>query len=272
MLNRQLAHIPDYHTQILDLFLDQHVKTAAPKKSREEMKETQKKELELWHHWNTNGQKPEHLIPLYESYKPLLVREANKYANKVEIPTAAIHHEIDRHFVNAIKTFNPKRGTQLNTWVQTNLQKSSRYIKTYQNIGKIPEGQISQIRRFDAAKEHLMNQLGHEPDTKTLADHLGWPQRRVVQMIKERRRDLPASGFESDPAELMTPKELEAIKLMQYDLTPEERTVYEYTFGMNGKPRHQPGQIAKTTGIHPSKVSRIRNRLVDKLKEAMELV
>lgn len=256
---------------VLDNFLDTFVKEAAPKKSREEMKETQKKELELWHTWN-KSKKPEHLHPLYESYKPLLNREAQKYVNRVELPTSTIHAEIDRHFVNAVKTFNPNRGTQLNTWVQTNLQKASRFIKTYQNIGKIPEGQISQIRHFDAAKDQLYNQLGHEPDSKTLADHLGWSQRRVVQMTKERRKALPASGFESDPAELLTPKELEAIKLMQYDLTPEERTVYEYTFGMNGRPRYQPGQIAKATSIHPSKVSRIRNKLVDKLKEAMDLV
>ncbi len=262
-----------YEQNFLDLFLETYVtKEAAPKKTREEMRETQKKELELWHTWNKK-KTPDNLAPLYESYKPLLTREAQKYVNKVELPTSTIHAEIDKHFVNAVKTFNPGRGAQLNTWVQTNLQKASRFIKTYQNFGKIPEGQISQIRRFEQAKEHLYNKTGFEPDTKTLADHLGWTPRRVSQMQKElSRRDLPASGFESDPAELLTPKELEAIKLMQYDLTPEERTVYEYTFGMNGRPRYQPGQIAKVTSIHPSKVSRIRNKLVDKLKEAMELV
>lgn len=265
MLNRA------YSPNVLDSFLETYVKTAAPKKSREEMKETQKKEIDLWHHWNNNGRKPEHLEPLYESFKPLMNREAQKFVNKVEIPTATIHHEISQHFVNAMKSFDPSKA-QLNTWVQTNLQKASRYVKSNQNMGKIPEGQISQIRHFDATKEQLSQKLGHEPDTKTLADALGWSPRRVTQMIKERRKDLPASGFESDPAELLTPKELEAIKLMQYDLTPEERTVYEYTFGMNGRPRYQPGQIAKTTNIHPSKVSRIRNKLVDKLKEAMELV
>lgn len=258
---------------VLDVFLDTYVKEAAPKKSREEMRETQKKELELWHTWNNKGRKPEHLYPLYDSYKPLLNREAQKFVNRVEIPTSTIHAEIDRHFVNAVKSFNPGRGTQLNTWVQTNLQKASRFIKTYQNLGKMPEGQISQIRRFKQTREQLFNKTGFEPDTKTLADHLGWTPRRVTQMQKElSRKDLPASSFEDDPAELLTPKELEAIKLMQYDLTPEERTVYEYTFGMNGKPRYQPGQIAKTTNIHPSKISRIRNKLVDKLKEAMELV
>jgi DNA-directed RNA polymerase specialized sigma subunit len=260
-------------TDTLDYFFDTFVKEAAPKKSREELRGIQKKELDLWHNWNNNGRKPEHLYPLYKSYKPMLTREANKFINRVELPTSTIHAEIDKHFVNAVKTFNPGRGTQLSTWVQTNLQKSSRFIKTYQNLGKIPEGQISQITRFNQAKDQLHSKLGYEPDTKTVADHLGWSQRRVMQMNKElSRKDLPASQFQSDPAEILTPRELEAIKLMQYDLSPEERTVYEYTFGMNGKSRLQPGQIAKSTGIHASKVSRIRNRLVDKLKEAMDIL
>lgn len=255
---------------LLDDFLET-VKEGA-QKSKDELRSKQKQELELWHHWNNNGRKPEHLYPLYESYKPMLTMTVKKL-NRVELPSSTINAEIDKHFVNAVKTFNPGRGTQLSTWVQTNLQKASRFVKTYQNMGKIPEGQISQINRFNQAKDQLYNQLGHEPDTKMLADHLGWSQRRVVQMHKElSRRDMPVSGFQDDPAELLTPRELEAIKLMQYDLSPEERTVYEYTFGMNGKPRLQPGQIARTTNIHASKVSRIRNRLVDKLKEAIELV
>lgn len=265
------------HTgSVLDLFLDTFVKEAGPKKSREELRATQKTELDLWHTWNDKGRKPEHLQPLYESYAPVLKREMHKWRGIEMIPSSTIQAEIDKHFVNAVKTFNPQKA-QLSTWVQQNLKKASRFVKTYQNLGKIPEGQIAQIRTFKQAQEHLYDKLGHEPDTKILADHLGWTPRRVQQLQREMRRDLPASGFESegkggDPTELLTPRELEAIKLMQYDLTPEERTVYEYTFGMNGKPRYQPGQIARTTYIHPSKVSRIRNKLVDKLKEAMELV
>lgn len=259
----------------LDNFLDTFVKEAAPKKSREELRATQRQELDLWHHWNNNGRKPEHLQPLYESYKPMLVREAQKFRTVEMIPSATIHAEIDKHFVNAVKTFNPNKA-QLSTWVGQNLKKASRFVKTYQNLGKIPEGQIAQIRTYKQAQEHLYDKLGFEPDTKALADHLGWTPRRVQQLQRELRRDLPASKFEAggmeDPTELLSPKELEAIKLMQYDLTPEERTVYEYTFGMNGKPRYQPGQIARAANIHPSKVSRIRNRLVDKLREAMQLI
>lgn len=266
---------------LLDAFLEQDVvKEALAKKKQEPkdknvLKATQKKEIELWHNWNNNDRKPEHLKPLYESFKPLLQKETNKWKG-VEIPKSAINAEMRKQFVNAVKTYDPAKGTQLSSWVTTNLQKSSRFMKTYQNYGKIPEGQISKIREFKQAKETLFNIHGYEPDTKTLADHLKWPQKRVAQLSKElAREDLPLSGFAGgDPAEALAPKELEAIRILQYDkrLSPDERTVYEYTFGMNGRPRLQPGQIAKQTGLHPSKISRIRGKLKGFVTEAMEVL
>jgi len=275
--------IPGLNFDLLDEFLELDlVKEALAKKKKPPepkdknvLKATQKREIDLWHHWNTNGRKPEHLKPLYESFKPLLQKETNKWKG-VEIPKSAINAEMRKQFVNAVKTYDPGRNTQLSSWVTTNLQKSSRFMKTYQNYGKIPEGQISKIREFKQAKETLFGQLGYEPDTKTLADHLKWPHKRVAQLQKElAREDLPLSGFTGgDPAEAFAPKELEAIHILQYDkrLSPDERTVYEYTFGINGRNKLQPGQIAKQTGLHPSKISRIRGKLKGYIQEAVEVL
>lgn len=269
----------DVIDQFLDLDLVKEALAAKKKQekpTKEQFKATQRKEIDLWHHWNDNGRKPEHLKPLLDSFKPLLQREANKWKG-VEIPKSAINAEMRKQFVNAVKSFDPNhpKKTQLGSWVQTNLTKSSRFMKTYQNIGKIPESNISKIREFKQAKESLFNIHGYEPDTKTLADHLKWPHKKVIQLQKELRDDLPVSGFPGgDPAEVLAPRELEAIRILQYDkrLSGDERSVYEYTFGMNGKPRLQPGQIAKQTGLHPSKISRIRSKIKSYVLEAQEVL
>lgn len=261
------------NVESLDEFLEL-IKEAMPPKSKDELKSTQRKEIELWHNWNNNGRQPEHLKPLHDSYKPLIQKEVNKWRG-VEMPQSSIHAEFRKQFVNAVKTYDPERGTQLNTWVTHHLQKGSRFMKNYQNLGKIPEAQISKIREFKQAKEHLANTQGYEPDTQALADHLKWSPRKVSQMQKElSREDLVASAFPHDPAEIYAPKELEAIRILHYDtrLSPEERTVYEYTWGINGKPKLQPGQISKQTGIHPSKVSRIRGKLKGYVQEAVEIL
>ena len=238
------------------------------------LKDTQKKEHALWHTWNDNGRKPEHLKPLMDSLKPVMKTYANQWRG-IEIPASTVNAEIRKHTVNAIKNYNPDRGVQLSTWITGNLKKTGRFVKQYQNFGRIPEAQISRIKNFKQSKDELANQLGYEPDTKTLADHLGWPQKRVKQLEKElSRKDMPTSGWLSDPADVMTPKELEAIRIIQYDnrLSAEDRSVYEFVFGLNGKPQLNPGQIAKRLNLHPSKVSRIRNRIKGHIQEAMSVL
>jgi hypothetical protein len=41
---------------------------------------------------------------------------------------------------------------------------------------------------------------------------------------------------------------------------------------MNGKQLLKPGQIAKQTGLHPSKVSRIRTKLKGLAQEVLETI
>jgi hypothetical protein len=104
----------------LDDFLELTKEAMASKKQDKKpfdkvvLKDTQKKETALWHTWNTNERKPEHLKPLMDSIKPILKVEANKWRG-VEIPTSTINAEIRKHALNAIKGYNPARGVQLGT-------------------------------------------------------------------------------------------------------------------------------------------------------------
>lgn len=249
-------------------------KFAAAKKTKEELRQLKQKEVELWHNWNTSGRKPEDLLPLKDSLKPAIEYHAKKWRNRVELPTSVIDAEYNKHFVKAMETYNPNKGSGLTTYLDFYLKKANRYFQTYQNVGKMSEGTIKDITAFKGAREHLTDKFGHEPDANSLAEHLGWTTRRVARVQKSIRADIPASqwGSESDPADFLHPKELEAIKLMQYELAPEERTVWEHTYGMNGKPMLQPGQIAKATGLSGPKVSRIRAKLRTKFNEMQELV
>ena len=247
----------------------------APRKKKD-LKKTQRRESELWNHWNDNGRKKKDLEPLYISYKPVINQEVRRWTRN-EIPASAIRAEVNMHFMNAVKSFDPSKAG-LNTWVTKNFKKTQRFIATYQNIGKIPEGQLRLITPYKLAKDELATKFGHEPDVDSIAAHMGQPTRKIIQLQKElSRRDLAVSGFEAegmggDPVTNLTPRELEAFNLIKYDLTPEEKIVYEYTFGVDGKPLLRPGEIAKQAKIHPSKVSRIRKKLKDKVQEAMEYI
>ena len=58
---------------------------------------------------------------------------------------------------------------------------------------------------------------------------------------------------------------MEVIRLMPYSLDNDEKAVFEYTFGLSGKPALKPGEIAKKMKMSPSRVSRIRAKLATKV-------
>lgn len=230
-------------------------------------------EFQQWEKWKTGGEKPEDLRPLLQSMKPLIQKQINVYKGRVPIPPAAVEAEFTRHALTAFRTFDPNRQAQLSTHVQNQLQKGRRFISTYQNLGYIPEHRVHKIGEFKLAQSTLQERLGRQPETFELSEQLGWSPAEVGRMQKEMRKDLPASGFitaegqSTDPAELMPSREREVMKLIQFELGPEEKLVYDYTYGLNGKPQLQPGQIATTLAFSPSKVSRIRNAIATKIKQ-----
>ena len=57
----------------------------------------------------------------------------------------------------------------------------------------------------------------------------------------------------------------EVVRLIQYELKPEEQAVMEHLLGINGKPKLKPGEIATKLNMTPSKVSRIKSSIASKM-------
>lgn len=229
------------------------------------------KEMGMWQDWKESGEDPQKLKPLLTSLNPLVQKQINIYRNKVPIPPAAIEAEFNNHLVTALRTYDPNRGAKLSTHVHNQLKRGRRFITKYQNIGGIPETRSYKITEFRTARTELEDKLGMDPTSHQLADELGWNVREVERLMAEDRRDLPtglfrsAEGEQYDPAVQFPSREMEVIRLMPYSLDNDEKAVFEYTFGLSGKPMLKPGQIAKEMNMSPSRVSRIRAKLANKV-------
>jgi hypothetical protein len=251
------------HETELNAFLD---KVAFPS-DKKDLSSTKKDELDMWHDWKKSGEHPDKLKPLLKSFKPLIRSSANRWTG-VELPPSAVHAEFQKQAVNAFRTYDPKKGTALGSWVTTSMRKAQRWVTTYQNPGRIQEKRLYRIGEFNNAVASLDDQLGREPTSMELSQHLGWSEPEVGRMQSEIRRALPMSGFEGfDPTSIAPSREAEVFKLVRYDLTPEELNVYDYTTGFGGKPMLKPGEISRQLKYSPSKVSRIRNSITDKIKK-----
>lgn len=236
-------------------------KFAAPKDRADQ----RQKDMELWNQWRDNGKRPEDMRPLLNEFRGMIRSQANKWAGRVEVPPAAIHQEFNKQFHRALETYDPNKGAALGTWVNTNLQKGQRWVRQHQNIARIGEQRSYKIGQFNTALSQLDDNLGREPTTDELSEHLGWAPKEVGMLRTEIRKSNIASAWEADPVEILPSREKEALKFVDFDLTAEEKLVKEYTLGEGGKPQLRPMEIAKQLNLSGPKVSRLRKSIADKL-------
>jgi DNA-directed RNA polymerase specialized sigma subunit len=255
------------------------VKTVEQKK--QELAAKKPKELELWQTWKVGGMKPKDLDPLLKSFSNLINSRVGLFKNRVEIPTTAIEHVHKKEFVNALKTYDPSRGAALGTHVMNRLQKAGRYIEQNKNFAVIPENISKYIGSFNAVKSELREKLGYEPGDSEIHDHIlatnhpklgGLALRDIKRINKEQRKGLIQTGHETDLINTneMDPREQEVAQLIYHQLTPLERSVHEYTLGLNGKPVLRPGAIAKKLGIDGSKVSKVKKAVFEKMRPYLD--
>lgn len=246
-------------------------KQAVPKPITAEQKS---KEYELWKAWKDGGQQPEHLDPLLKSFAPLIQRRVNMY-RRAEVPLSAVEHVHKKEFVNALKTYDPSRGTQLNTHITNRLLKAGRFVEQNKNFARIPENIGSKIGMYNAVRNELHEKQGYVPTPQQIYEHMistGHPRpispKEAKRLEKEQRKGLIQQGHENDllMAHMDDPAVLEVVHLIPHQLTPQEKAVHELSFGLNGQPKLSPGEIAKKLKMDNSKVSKLRTSIYGKMK------
>lgn len=219
------------------------------------------KDVETWSDWKDTGNQNS-LNELLKRYDGMIQSAVNKYDNP-NIPRPALESEAKNQAFIAFNTFNPQRGTQLSTHVGTRLKKLYSYVAKFQNIGKIPEGEVSSIRTYQNAKEDLRKKLMREPSTIELADYLAWDLNRVSRMEASLRKDYVGMD---DVSAMETNPKFERMMYAYYEMTPEEQVVFDYILGTHGKPKLTPGQIATKLNVSNSKVSSIKNKVAKRME------
>jgi DNA-directed RNA polymerase specialized sigma subunit len=186
------------------------------------------------------------------------------------MPPAVIHAEHNKQFLKALRSYDPDKG-KLGTWVGSYLKKAPhRFLTTYQNPARIVETRTGAKRGiFDNAIATLDDQLGREPTAQELSEHLSWSLPEVERAMSEGRKAVYAGSapYGLDPTTNMPSRATEIARFIKPELSPEETLVWEYTTGEGGKPQLRPGEIASKLGMSPSKISRLRNAIADKIKK-----
>jgi DNA-directed RNA polymerase specialized sigma subunit len=225
-----------------------------------ELRGRRTKELELWHHWNDNGRKPEHMEPLLKSIKPLIKSEATKRMQGLggSMPKAALEGELQNAAVKAINSYKPDKGTQLSTHVTGNFMRITDSVNEARNLRYMPRDDSERYGTFHNARTELHEELGRQPTTEELATKLpGWTPKRIKKMERgfgaEVFTDM-GTEFDGDAASL-SPHD--AFQLMKSQMTPEQQRFGELHFDPNGK-KPSITVIAKRLNVSTHRAYRIK--------------
>jgi DNA-directed RNA polymerase sigma subunit (sigma70/sigma32) len=235
--------------------------TKSKEEKQEELFKTKSKEIQLWHAWKSGGMKPKDLDPLLKSLDRLIKSRSSQYKS-VEVPHSAIDFEHKKYVVEALKSYDPKKGA-LSTHLMTRIRHAGRLVQETQNLARLPENIIRKIKKYSVVKSELTDKLGYEPDTDSLYEALqphGYSKRDVIRLNKELRKGLVMQGYEGSDTGVggVAPTNVDyVVHAIWPQLTPDERAVHEYLHGLNGKPKLKSGQIAKQLKMDNSKVSKL---------------
>lgn len=238
------------------------------------LKERQEKEFDLWTDWNkTHNQKK--LDELVTSFHPLIQSTVSKY-RAAPIPDSALEAMSKYYLVEGLKTYKPDKGTALNTHLNNYQKGMYRFVTQHQNVARIPEHRVRKVGLYINVYNSLEDRLGRIPTAMELAEELNWDIREVERMQKELVQDLVAEKTEEDFGSTGYisfddyGKNKEILEMLYYDLTPEEKLVYEHVYGVGGKRMlDNTRDIANKLKWSEDKVRRIRRNIGKKFKEAI---
>lgn len=242
------------------------------------MVETRKvNEQELYTKWKET-QSTQSFQKLYTSMKPLLYEAAKKASYGSNIPDSAHKVWAAQNFCDALRTFKPTAGASLQTHVYNTVhQKAKRLNYMYQNLGHIPEPRAMQVGLYQTELENLKTTLGREPSSAELADRLGWGLKDVAHIQKEIHKDLALEGGVEEQAIFESSLDEDILEDTYYELSPEEKLIYEYVFGKHGKPRMVKANnkidfdgIGRLSGYSGSKARTVWGRVKVKVQKALK--
>lgn len=235
--------------------------------------EYQEKDLELWREWRRTRSHAV-LEQLYDRLEPTISYHLQRWRS-ARVPQGALRAEAERLTLEALNTYDPNSGAAIRTYVNQWLQKLYSYVVNAGSVTKIPEHRYRQFRKFTSAERELKDKFKRDPSAAELADHLKIPKSEVERYRKESYGVLTETPESDVLSDFMghSPQNRYILEAAYYDLSPDEKVVYEFLSGRYGRPQvTSTSEIARLANMSASKVYRLKNSIGQKMKAFQEML
>lgn len=236
------------------------------------MSSRKEKDIELWERYKKQP-KRQTLKPLIRQMDGVIQGQVNKWYG--QLPRPYLEAKAKNLAVDAFDSYDPDRGAALSTHLTNQLQKLSREVYTHSDAVRIPEHKRLKVNTYLRAQKELMGELGREPTSAELQDHLNWAPSTVSKIEAAMNSELLESedvgGGLFERESVWAPDNEDAIVDMFYhDLNAQNKLIFEHSTGYGGKPELSNTELANKLGLTPAQLSYRKRKLVDQLQNLLD--
>lgn len=217
---------------------------------------------------------PENMASVLKTMEPAINSEIQRFPG----PKPLLRSRARSLAIKAVKSYTPTEGTQLRSWVITNLQPLSRYGQQMRPV-KAPEMALRQSAELNRIRGELSDSLGYDPSDEELADEVGISTKRIKHIRDTVHASTSEGGMasqvsEDDTAVLPAVSETNRLSVAQeavYDsLSPRDKAIFDWKIGAHGKPMLTNQDIAKRLGVSPALISQRSQQVANNIVSVNE--
>ncbi len=218
----------------------------------------------------------------------LVVKIAHDY-DGLGLPLLDLINEGNIGLMKAVERFDPAKGGKLSTyaawWIK---QAIKRALANQSKTIRLPVHLVDKISRMRRIAGQLHEVFGREPTDSEIADELGIPPYRVMQLrsasVRPASLDAPIGDEDSntfaevvederasDPYEQLEDKTVSAmVRELMGRLDEREQMILRSRFGLDGASEKTLEEVGASLGVTRERIRQIQNLALGKLRRMMQ--
>jgi DNA-directed RNA polymerase specialized sigma subunit len=220
---------------------------------------------QYWDNWNKN-QNPENLIKAVKQFDGLV---DSSISSQTSVNRSLLKSKAKFLVADAIKTYDPSKGTKLSTHVYNYLRPIQRTAKDMTEVSPLSRYYSDEAAQFVKFNQGFLEEYGREPDDTEIMDGLGINEKRLSKLNKLVKYEIPEGQLLGEISQDSEDKDSDKLNLwteyVYNDLNSTDKKILNYKLGKNGHPTLSNEEIAVKLSLNPVDISLRSQKIAEKI-------